>query len=287
MALNNNGETVTRLPPKPTVLRQLYLLSGNRCCYPRCDKSMADADGDFIGEVCHIEAAEAGGQRFNPDRTNEQNRDISNLMLMCRNHHRKTDNIALFPVAKLADMKKTHEGKFMDIGEKIANAIINDSTDDNVAVTAGNLNRINRVLRLKLDASDLEDMVQALRTHTSQLEHVPEPTRNFLGALAARMHKVVDTGAVYEEHGTYKISVSDIEQALSLNPTEIQDKCRLLEHYGLGGLDETGDWEMPWVVTIRPLDDWPLWIDLAAFAKAEEIEFSTFWKDLDFSSLDE
>ncbi|HEL3260704.1 hypothetical protein [Stenotrophomonas maltophilia] len=247
---------------------------------------MVDADGDFIGEVCHIEAAEAGGQRFNPDRTNEQNRNISNLMLMCRNHHKKTDNTTLFPVGKLAEIKKSHEAKFMDIGEKMANAI-KDSTDDNIVVAASNLNRINRVLDMKLDPSDLDDMVPALVTHAQRLERVPELTRNFLGAVAARMHRVIDTGAVYEEYGTYKISVGDIEQSLSLSHKEIEEKCKLLEHYGLGGLDDTGDWEMPWVVTIRSLDGWALWVDLAAFAKATGIAFSTFWKDLDFSSLDE
>lgn len=286
MALNNSGETVERLAPKPTVLRALYLLSGNRCAYPGCLQVMVDAEGDFVGEVCHIEAAEAGGQRFNPDRTNEQNRGISNLMLMCANHHRKTNNVDLFSVARLAEIKRDHEAKFVDIGEKIASSVV-DSTDSNVSIQAKNLNRLNRVLGYELDSSTLGDMVRALGKHAAFLELVPQATRSFLGAIAARIYKMRDFGVVYENMGSYKISVTDIEQALSLSPRDIQEKCRSLEHYALGALDETGDYEMPWAITLRNLEDWPVWLDLAAFAKAEGVPLSTFWKDLDFSSLDE
>jgi hypothetical protein len=247
---------------------------------------MVDADGDFIGEICHIEAAEAGGQRFNTNRTNEQNREISNLMLMCPNHHKKTNNITLFPVSRLLDIKKEHEAKFMDIGGKIASSI-KDSTDGNSVVPAINLNRFNRVLGMRLDPLDLIEMVNELRNYAELLERVPEPTRNFLGAISARIQKVIDTRVVSEKLGHYSISVKDIEQAFSLSPRKIQDQCMLLENYGLGCLDETGDWETPWAVVIFPLDGWPLWIDLVKFANADEIDFSTFWKDLDFSPLDE
>ncbi|NIJ78581.1 hypothetical protein FHT08_003715 [Xanthomonas campestris] len=286
MALNNSGETVTRLAPKPAVLRKLYLLSGNRCCFTGCDKPMVDADGDFIGEVCHIEAAEAGGQRFNPARTNEQNREISNLMLMCPTHHKKTNNIKQFTVSVLADIKNKHEAKFTDIGGRIASSI-NDSTDGNEVVPATNLKRFNRVLHQHVNPPELEESVKTLLAYAKQLERVPEPTRNFLGAVAERIYKVKDTGAVREEWGKYMIAVADIQQALSLRPEEIRANCTLLESYGLGSLDDTADWPAPCVVILYPAEGWSLWIDLAAFAKAEKIDFDTFWRDLDFSSLDE
>ncbi|HGM7285274.1 TPA: hypothetical protein ACKP7V_001058 [Stenotrophomonas maltophilia] len=286
MAVNKCGEKVERLPPKPSVLRKLYLMSGNRCCYPGCDHLMVDADGDFVGEVCHIEAAEAGGQRFNSDRTNEENRDISNLMLMCPNHHTKTNNVSLFPVSRLSEIKRKHEAKFLDIGQTIANSI-SDSTDDNVVVPAKNLQRFNRVLGYRLDTAELDEMVESLAKHAARLESVPELSRRFLGAIASRMYKMRETGAVYQQHGNYRISVTDVEQALSLGSRAIKEQCGLLENYGLGGLDDTGDHEMPWVVSIRSVDGWPLWVDLVEFAIIEQIDFSRFWKDLDFSALDE
>jgi hypothetical protein len=39
--------------------------------------------GVFIGQLCHIEAAEEGGQRFNERMTNEERRAFENLLLLC------------------------------------------------------------------------------------------------------------------------------------------------------------------------------------------------------------
>jgi hypothetical protein len=49
---------------------------------------MLNIEGTFIGQICHIEAAEEGGERFNLNTTNEQRRSAVNLMLMCYEHHR-------------------------------------------------------------------------------------------------------------------------------------------------------------------------------------------------------
>jgi hypothetical protein len=55
------GKKATRLTPKSETLRQLFLKSGNQCAFPKCDARMMDKDGVFIGQLCHIEAAEYGG----------------------------------------------------------------------------------------------------------------------------------------------------------------------------------------------------------------------------------
>lgn len=62
----------------------------------------------LIGQVCHIEDAMPGG-RWNPDRTNEDNRREANLMLMCYEHHVTTDDVDKYPTEKLVEMKRTHE----------------------------------------------------------------------------------------------------------------------------------------------------------------------------------
>jgi hypothetical protein len=91
-------EEPKRLQPTKETLRELYLKSGNFCAFPGCTRLMMNQDGVFIGNVCHIEAAEEGGQRFNAAMTNEERRAPANLMLMCYDHHTITNDIAQYPV---------------------------------------------------------------------------------------------------------------------------------------------------------------------------------------------
>src|SRR2546423_768764 len=121
-----------RLTPKGGVLREVYLKSGNLCAFPGCDALMMSANGDFIGQVCHIEAAETNGERFNPNQTDEERRAYSNLMLMCYPHHVETNNVATYPVGRLQQMKADHEAKFTDIVQKMQYSIEDHTKKDKV-----------------------------------------------------------------------------------------------------------------------------------------------------------
>jgi hypothetical protein len=61
----------------------------------------------WVGEVCHIQAALPGGERFNGDMTNEERRDRSNLMLLCHEHHVETNDVVEFTVERLLRIKET------------------------------------------------------------------------------------------------------------------------------------------------------------------------------------
>lgn len=80
-------EDVKRLTPKQEVLRELYIKSENQCAFPKCHNVLVDEKGNFVGEVCHIEAAMPGGERFNPNMTNKERRSYDNLLLMCHHHY--------------------------------------------------------------------------------------------------------------------------------------------------------------------------------------------------------
>lgn len=284
--LNDSGQLVERLPPKPSVLRELYLKSGNFCAFKGCDQVMVDHEGDFVGEVCHIEAAEAGGQRFNPGKTNEENREISNLVLLCATHHKKTNNVLKFTVDVLRNMKAEHESRFLNMGEKLGLSF-KDSTDSTISTPAQNLNRINRVLGFDCNREQLSDMTRELSDYIKILENVPLSLREFLATVAGRMHKMRETRAVSESLGTYKISTDDVETALHISQSDLQRYCRQLDQYGLACIDETGDFEMPYAVIVYRAGEWPLWMDLIEFSRKESINLTEFWRDLDFSSLDE
>jgi hypothetical protein len=118
------AEEVKRLTPVKEVLRELYLKSGNQCAFPVCTQMMINKDGVFIGQVAHIEAAEEGGERFNPNQKNEDRRCFSNLILFCYEHHTITNNVTEYPVERLKTMKSEHGAKFSDIVSKPKNSQI-------------------------------------------------------------------------------------------------------------------------------------------------------------------
>ncbi|WP_052635329.1 hypothetical protein [Pseudomonas sp. GM80] len=112
-------EKVKRLQPLGSVLRELYLKSGNECAFPECEKRIMAANGDFIGQLCHIEAAEEGGQRFNVNGSNAQRRTFQNLLLMCYEHHVVTNDTSIYDVAAMRKIKSTHEEKYSNVVAKI------------------------------------------------------------------------------------------------------------------------------------------------------------------------
>ena len=108
---NNHGEIPKRLDPTSETLKSLFLKSGNECAFPDCENNMFN--GKYIGQVCHIEDA-MPGDRYNPNNSNEQNREESNLMLMCYEHHVKTNGIENYSVDDLQQMKQNHEQSILN-----------------------------------------------------------------------------------------------------------------------------------------------------------------------------
>jgi hypothetical protein len=101
-----------RLPPRTEVLRALFARSGNRCAFPGCTAPLVNEKNQFIAQVCHIEAADSGGERFNPAQTDEQRRAYENLVLLCYPHHVETNDVVEYGVEKLRRMKHAHEQTF-------------------------------------------------------------------------------------------------------------------------------------------------------------------------------
>jgi len=122
-------EEVKRLAPTTKTLRQLYTLSGNQCSFPGCNNMMFDSNGNFVGQICHIEAASKGGERFNPNMTNEERRDYSNLLLLCHSHHIETNKVDIYPVEKMKIMKENHEQLSMQWIDSLVNKMYNSFED--------------------------------------------------------------------------------------------------------------------------------------------------------------
>jgi hypothetical protein len=110
---------MSRLPLKPTVIKRLFAASKNKCAYPGCKNVIVDEFGTVIGEICHIEAAEEGGERYNTDSNDEYRRSFDNLILMCSNHHKRTNNVIEYTSEKLKLFKSEHESGDYSISDNI------------------------------------------------------------------------------------------------------------------------------------------------------------------------
>ena len=86
---------MARLALKTSVIKRLFAVSKNECAFPDCKEKIIDEYGTVIGEICHIEGAEYGGERYNEFSDDEYRRSFENLILMCSNHHKKTNNIII------------------------------------------------------------------------------------------------------------------------------------------------------------------------------------------------
>jgi hypothetical protein len=99
-----------------TTKQLLWGIAGGRCQYRGCNKRLI---GDLVSGndklvralVAHIISAKAGGPRGHPIRSPQLVDDISNLMLLCYEHHRLIDveDEAGHPEHLLLPMKAAHE----------------------------------------------------------------------------------------------------------------------------------------------------------------------------------
>jgi len=95
--------------------KMLWSLAAGRCAFPGCrrelsmDASQAD-DESLIGEACHIVAQSPSGPRGHSPLTPEQRDHYDNLILLCRNHHKRVDDQEnTYTVQRLLQMKAAHE----------------------------------------------------------------------------------------------------------------------------------------------------------------------------------
>lgn len=275
-----------RLAPTSDTVRQLYLKSGNLCAFPSCSSLMMNAEGAFIGQLCHIEAAEDGGERFNAAMTNDERRAPENLMLMCYPHHVITNDVAKYDVTKLRQYKAEHEARFSSPDRAILGTL-KDWTTVEDAKPPQNLAKANRVLGWGNTPDELTETARTLATYVGRLSRVPVGVRNFLGKVAERAHRLGNALGTGRSPRGLLVACYDIEKAFRLTQSELNRQIVELGLYNLGGLDdlEIGGRKVP-AVLVSDLDGWSFWLQLARFCESEAVSMETFSELLDFSPLD-
>ena len=93
----------------------LWGRAGGHCSFPECRRNLIfDAsetdDESLIGDIAHIVAESNDGPRGKSPLTEEERRKFSNLILLCKVHHKLVDDqFNKFTVESLQKMKSEHE----------------------------------------------------------------------------------------------------------------------------------------------------------------------------------
>lgn len=273
------SETPKRLAPTRETLRELYLKSGNRCAFPGCKKALFNGKGVFVGQICHIEAAEPGGERFNKKQSNEQRRQPSNLVLMCYDHHVESNDVSNFPVDRMKRIKEEHEKLFSDVVGSMLKTVT-DHTTLTEPVFSMNLRRMNRVLNWKNSEDELAAELEELRSVTKTLATIPIPSRELFLV-------VVNRGQDGRYSAALEVSVPEIQQATGLSTHELRECFSILDAHGFTFDNGTNDFGVQMIGVAAQKSGWPLWADIKSFCKKEEIDAAQIVVNLDFSVLDE
>ena len=227
-------EEPKRLKPRSDTLRELFLLSGNLCAFPNCTALIMNGHGVFIGQVCHIEAAERGGPRFNPEMTNDQRRAADNLMLMCYPHHQETNHETAYPTRRLAEIKRQHERRFAAPDAAILDKLT-DWTAASEPNTVRNLQRLNDVLRWEQTREELELSAKELNSYIDVLRNIPIDVRRFMAAVAKRTHRMRNSPAVRDDTD---LLASDFQEAHRVGDETMRERLQQLVAYDVGGVAE-------------------------------------------------
>lgn len=114
--------------------RRLFAMTGNQCAFPDCTQQLIDQDGDYLGNVCHIEASRKSGPRFNLEMTNEERDSVNNLIVLCPTHHTIVDKKeSVYKVDCLRKMKADHENKYagnqFELSDNAIQQILKEQTE--------------------------------------------------------------------------------------------------------------------------------------------------------------
>lgn len=279
--------TAKRLSPVKDTLRELFLKSGNLCAFPGCSKLMMDIDGRFIGQICHIEAAASGGERFNPAMSDEERRAFPNLMLLCYPHHIETDDVAAFPVAKLKNIKADHERRFSDPARAML-AEMKDWTEVDEPTFVTDLERLNAALGWNLNTTELQEPVAELNAYIHKYRNAPLEIRRFIGEVVKRAHKMKGHSAAKVRDGHVRLAVSDALAALRLDEALLRGLIQSLDNYGLGWLDEidTNDFGPQHAIRVHAIGEGWGWDDILGACEVEHIDLAVVAEELKFARLD-
>lgn len=295
-------DDVERLQPKPSTLRRLYSLSGNLCAFNHrgviCNNLLFDLGGQFIGQVCHIEAANKKGQRFNPRMTNEERRDFENLILLCANHHILTNDVNEFPVNVLKKMKATHEQKFSS--DLLVERMLDGLKDYSKGTSFIKVKNLNNLFKTLDPESKYQRTVQDIEVECDLFNEAIEKFLNL--SLQSRRVFAIGLSRAHYEYSQYRhrsdnlyVDIAEIENAMGGFRVSHQVESSFNEILAHELMYINDDVQIADEVYRRRLCyrmistrdyEIDIWLKLKEFCDIKDYDVAEFLENLDFSNLD-
>jgi hypothetical protein len=269
-------EEVKRLTTTGETLRELYLKCGNICAFPGCSEIMINSDGEFIGQLCHIEAAEIGGPRFNKNMSNDDRRQFSNLLLMCYPHHKITHNEDAYSTEQIKRMKQQHELKFSGIIERMQNSLSDLSYIGAVGETR-KCNRLAKALHWKLSEEEISWNSIVLNNLSKKIEQLPPETRVLLSIMIKRS---------YMKREKSEIALHEIEKAIGRDPTFLIQHIDILSRYDISSGHYEDEYGNYFIHLVNDDSGWKYWDDIKVFSENENVDIRDIIVKLNFTLFD-
>lgn len=275
---NMTDDDVKRLDPTPSTIKKLFAYSGNQCAMPDCREFLVDETGAMLGKIAHIHAAEKGGARFRKDMTNEQRRAFENLTLVCGKHHDIIDypeNVVSYKPEMLRKYKAEHEGRFRRAERQLIEQVT-DTTQATQPTYPKTMKRIGEVLGAS-EMIDHDEEIEGIRSFIDRLKELPLEQRDFAIKVATRMRR----------QNAEKLLVEDVTGAFQIGSTKLKNHMRVLDHHGLGGINEGHNYREYFVELWDRNPGGNPWIEMLEFCDQTGASLDTLVYDLDFSQYDE
>lgn len=282
-------ETPKRLTPKPEVLRELYLLSGNNCAMLNCKNVIIDSMGVVVGHICHIEATMPDGSRFNADMSNNDCRALSNLVLMCAGHHLQIDSKkyeAKWPVAAVRKLKADHEARFKGLDGSLEQRFQSEFVDSTTSLDPSEPKTYKRLEQLvpecKLAEKDAAKRAKQVKAFLKKARLVPQIERDFMLNVINRAIRLDRSS-----EGSILVHVDDIRSAFGIGATKLKNLGDALARYGVGDVDLYGVCDRDeYHVRVSNPSDYVTWFDINEFCGKSGATLQDFVVDLKFGLLD-
>lgn len=289
MKKSDNKNSKTRLPPTPSTLRKIHVLSGNQCAKPGCNTVLVNSNGTFVASVCHIYAAEENGPRPNDSLTPEQKRSPDNLILLCKICHEIVDTEEEnHPPELLIKWKRDREKIFSEIGDTLKNSYLEQITDERDHVAIKPLANLNRYIDY-LDRNNCSHCVDEceLEKVNAYIKTLRNLTLNDRCLLVKIVETALSIPSANENDRGIDIHPDDLKvlriDGKPISQHRIKKLSATLERHRIGHLD----YECAPELRISSPSYYLGWSDLKEFAKENMKTLDQYVCDLNFTDLEE